>query len=119
MTITASKAGGKTSSARKLRKVSVPDNPYDPGVIDDPDVKCFPVEELTEAEAAFDEIKEYGSQEGEGRQVTILDDFGRQIDAGNKWLSKAIIMMVVRTGKMKINFFKKDPQAVSGGTGTT
>ena len=33
--------------------------------------------------------------------------------------SKAIIMMVVRTGKMKINFFKKDPQAVSGGTGTT
>ena len=31
--------------------------------------------------------------------------------------SKAIIMMVVRTGKMKINFFKKDPQAVSGGTG--
>ena len=34
-------------------------------------------------------------------------------------LSKAIIMMVVRTGKMKINFFKKDPQAVSGGTGTT
>ena len=24
-----------------------------------------------------------------------------------------------RTGKMKINFFKKDPQAVCGGTGTT
>ena len=34
-------------------------------------------------------------------------------------IAKAIIMMVVRTGKMKINFFKKDPQAVSGGTGTT
>ena len=65
------------------------DNPYDPEVIDDPDVKCFPVEELTEAEAAFDEIKEYESREGEGRQVTILDDFGRQIDAGNKWLFEA------------------------------
>ena len=33
-------------------------------------------------------------------------------------ITKAIIMMVVRTGMMKINFFKKDPQAVSGGTGT-
>ena len=37
---------------------------------------------------------------------------------GSKLTPKAIIMMVVRTGKMKINFFKKDPQAVSGGTGT-
>ena len=37
---------------------------------------------------------------------------------GNASLTKAIIMVVVRTGKMKINFFKKDPQAVSGGTGT-
>ena len=42
------------------------DNPYDPEVIDNPEVKCFPVMELTEAEAAFDEIKEYESQEGYG-----------------------------------------------------
>ena len=31
--------------------------------------------------------------------------------------SKAIIMMVVCTGTMKINFFTKDPQALVGGTG--
>ena len=31
--------------------------------------------------------------------------------------SKAIIMMVVCTGTMKINFFAKDPQALAGGTG--
>ena len=30
---------------------------------------------------------------------------------------KAIIMMVVCTGTMKINFFTKDPQALVGGTG--
>ena len=32
-------------------------------------------------------------------------------------MSKAIIMMVVCTGTMKINFFTKDPQALVGGTG--
>ena len=31
--------------------------------------------------------------------------------------TKAIIMMVVCTGTMKINFFAKDPQALAGGTG--
>ena len=32
-------------------------------------------------------------------------------------ITKAIIMMVVCTGTMKINFFAKDPQALAGGTG--
>ena len=32
-------------------------------------------------------------------------------------VSKAIIMMVVCTGTMKINFFAKDLQALAGGTG--
>ena len=32
-------------------------------------------------------------------------------------MPKAIIMMVVCTGTMKINFFTKDPQALVGGTG--
>ena len=31
--------------------------------------------------------------------------------------TEAIIMMVVCTGTMKINFFAKDPQALAGGTG--
>ena len=79
----------KNLISKEAQKGVGADNPHDPEVIDDPEVKCFPVEELTEAEAAFDEIKEYESREGEGRQVTILDDFGRQIDAGNKWLFEA------------------------------
>ena len=32
-------------------------------------------------------------------------------------ITKAIIMMVVCTGTMKINFFAKDLQALAGGTG--
>ena len=32
-------------------------------------------------------------------------------------LTKAIIMMVVCTGTMKINFFTKDPQVLAGGMG--
>ena len=32
-------------------------------------------------------------------------------------ITKAIIMMVVCTGTMKINFFAKDPQTLTGGTG--
>ena len=38
--------------------------------------------------------------------------------AAVKCITKAIIMMVVCTGTMKINFFTKDPQALAGGMGT-
>ena len=59
------------------------DNPYDPDVINDPEVRCFPCPTLAEAEGAFEVIKEHESEE---RQVTFLDNYGRQIMSGNNWL---------------------------------
>ena len=38
--------------------------------------------------------------------------------AAVKCITKAIIMMVVCTGTMKINFFTKGPQVLAGGMGT-
>ena len=57
------------------------DNPYDPKVLDDPDTKCFPVEKLKDAEAVFnDHIAKYEPKDGEDRQLTIIDDYGSEIN---------------------------------------
>ena len=53
------------------------DNPYDPKVLDDPDTDCWPVAELKDAEQVFkDQIMTYEPEDGEQRQLTIIDDYG-------------------------------------------
>ena len=59
-------------------------------------------------------VREYARIRELGGHVLNLRICGSRI---SRVLTKAIIMMVVCTGTMKINFFAKDPQALAGGTG--
>ena len=62
----------------------------DPQVLDDPEVKCFPVAELKDAEEVFNtEIMNYEPEVGEQRQLTIIGDYGSEIDKGNLGLRTA------------------------------
>ena len=57
------------------------DNPYDPEVLDHKDTECFPVAELKDAEQVFnDNIANYKPKDGEQRQLTIIDDYGSEIN---------------------------------------
>ena len=57
------------------------DNPYDPEVLDDPDTDCWPVAELKDAEqVSKDQIMTYKPEDGEQRQLAIIDDYGSVIN---------------------------------------
>ena len=57
------------------------DNPYDPKVLDDPDTDCWPVAELKDAEQVFkDQIMTYKPEDGEQRQLTMIDNHGSEIN---------------------------------------
>ena len=63
---------------------------YEPVAFDDPDTECWPVAELKDAEQVFnDHIMKYEPKDGEQRQLTIIGDYGSEINKGNLWLRNA------------------------------
>jgi hypothetical protein len=62
--------------SKQAQKGAGYDNPYDPAVIDDPEVECWPCEKLSEAENVFQTIRDRGVKKGDPKGVIIIDDYG-------------------------------------------
>ena len=80
-------------------------NPYDPLLLDDPDIKCHAYEYFEQAEEDFEDLEE-GSREVP--KLVGIDDYGSQI-RGNKWFTDKLTTFSNKANASVIVVFQSWP----------